>query len=75
MARKVIMPHIQLDDEVAELVKRIGVVDQPGNFIKDYTIARNYPGPTLVTVTFMADEQFSVPAPTPLVVTEEKESH
>lgn len=53
------MAKLKLDYEVVELVHRISHYTAPTNYIRGYSIERNANGPTIVTVTFFADEQFS----------------
>lgn len=56
---KAIVTTMGLDDEVAELVKRIGSSRNPKNYMSSYTVNRRFEGTTLVTVTFIADSGFS----------------
>lgn len=56
---KSIMTSMELDDEVSNLVKRIGNLRNPKNYISSYNVNRRFEGPTLVTVTFIADDEFS----------------
>lgn len=58
------MGRIKLDDEVAQLVKRIGTDESSIKYITEYTISRIAGGPAIVTVTFIADEHFSQVAAT-----------
>lgn len=56
---KVIVSKLQIDDEVEGLVQRIGAIPSPRNYITGYDIRRDVNGPTVVTVSFIADEEFS----------------
>lgn len=47
---------LTLDDEIE--VSRIGALEKPGNHITDYVVNRGVCKPTIVTVTFIADDQF-----------------
>ena len=65
---KVVPGNLQLDYEIENLVSRIGADSNPRKYITKYSIDRDVNGPTIVTVQFIADEQFSK------VVTTEKET-
>jgi hypothetical protein len=56
---KVVVKDIALDSEVAELVRRIGALDNPLNHIVQYDVQRTVDKTTLVTISFIADEHFS----------------
>lgn len=52
---------LDLDQEVAGLVSRIGGLNNPENYIQEYKVHRAIGDVTLVTVTLVADEHFSSP--------------
>lgn len=61
MARKTSLMPIELDNEVAALVQRVGTSGQPKNFMREYSVVRPNEGATWVTVTFLADDEFCRP--------------
>lgn len=59
---KAVPSHLDLDLEVAALVSRIGRSERPKSYMQGYNVSRVGGEPTIVTVTFIADEKFSQPA-------------
>lgn len=56
---KAIVTRLTLDDEVADLLSRVGAEPNILNYIAGYDVSRKVAGPTLVTVTLYADAEFS----------------
>lgn len=66
MARINNVKRLNLDEDVRDLIQRAGASSNTLGHVKEYSVDRPHQGPTTVTMTFFADEQFSAVLSNPI---------
>ena len=59
VARKIVPEKLELDLDVSAFLSRVGTLNEPNDFVLSYNVERSNGLSTVITVVFIADDEFS----------------